>query len=226
MSFLIVIQWYSNGGVCKDGGVAVCSGDPGDKVLRTQNINKSLPAPDEYPVRVFVTLYVSYLFLNCSEERECDDDLELQVTKYTDNTVTFFIQSEVLPDKRTLIQDTIQYHFHFDLTEGMDVFALLLISREVGTCINVSRALVYRHECPQTSMGLSRRPATQAPVNGTVSVMPYCAENSHHSEMSRPELLVCNAEGNWLNDQTHCICDLGYYEDGPIYKGKKFAVNI
>ena len=205
--------------MCNDSVVAVCSGDPGEKVLWTQNINKSLPAPDEYPVRVFVTLYVSYLFLNCSEEREYDDDLELQVTKYTDSTVTFFTQSEVLPDKRTLIQDTMQYHYHFNLTEGMDVFRLVLISREVGTCINVSRVLVYRHECPQQSKGLTHHPATQAPVSGTVSAMLYCAENSHPSEMNRLEPLVCTAEGEWMNDGTRCVCDQGYYRDGPTCKG-------
>ena len=182
-------------------------------MLRTQNINKSLPAPDEYPVRVFVTLYVSYPFLNCSEERECDDDLELQSVLYTDSGQTFFIQSRVFPDSRTFIQDTIQYHFHLDLTERMDIFGLSLISREGDTCVNVSRVLVYRHECPgheRQSTGLSRRPATQAPVRETVSVTPYCTENSNHSKGSIPDRLVCTAEGEWINDGTECICDIGY----------------
>ena len=223
-----MIQWYSTGGVCNDSAVAVCSGDPGNKVLRTPNINKSIPAPDEYPVRVFVTLYVSYPFLNCSEERECDDDLELQSVLYTDSGQTFFIQSRVFPDSRTFIQDTIQYHFHLDLTERMDIFGLSLISREGDTCVNVSRVLVYRHECPgheRQSTGLTRRPATQAPVNGTVSALPFCVENSHPSEMSELEPLMCTAEGEWMNDGPQCVCDVGYYNDGPTCKGNLFAVN-
>ena len=89
-------------------------------------------------------------------------------------------------------------------------------------CINVSRVLVYRHECPgheKLSTGLERRPATQAPVSGRVSAIPGCAENSNHSKDSRPERLVCTAEGNWLNDNTHCVCDIGYSRDGDKCEG-------
>ena len=52
-------------------------------------------------------------------------------------------------------------------------------------CQCVQSAIVYRHECPgheKLSIGLSRRPATQAPVSGTVPAMPYCVENSNHSD--------------------------------------------
>ena len=219
--FIILIQWHSTGGVCEDSAVAVCSTDPGNKVLQTQNISKSLPAPAEYPVRVFVKLNVTYPSLNCSEESECDGDLKLRITMLIDSS-TFITQSDVFKDNRTLIKDTIQYQFHFDLREGMDVFRLILISRDGDACVSVSRVLVYRHECPgqeKQSTGLTRRPATQAPVSGTVSAMPYCVENSHHSEVSKPELLVCTSEGEWMNDRTDCVCDRGYYEDGPICKG-------
>ena len=40
-----ILQWYS-GGVCEDSAVGVYSGEPEEKWLRTQYINKSLPAPD------------------------------------------------------------------------------------------------------------------------------------------------------------------------------------
>ena len=81
-----MIQWYSTGGACKDSSIAVCSKEPGNKVLWTQYSNKSLPAPDEYPVRVFVKLNVTYPFLNCSEERECDGDLDLRIKVFTDSS--------------------------------------------------------------------------------------------------------------------------------------------
>ena len=191
-------------------------------MLFTQNINKSLPAPDEYPVRVFVKLNVTYPFLNCSEERECDGDLELQFRKYTDSNQIFFIQSDISPEKRTLIRDTIQYHYHFDLSVEVDVFSLTLINREGDACVNVSRVLVYRYECPgheKLSTGLERRPATQAPVSGTVSAMPYCVENSHHSDMNGLASLLCTAEGEWMNDGAQCVCDFEYYKVGPMCKG-------
>ena len=67
-------------------------------------------------------------------------------------------------------------------------------------------------------IGLIRYPATQATVSGAVSVMAYCAENSHHSEMSRPKLLECTSEGEWINDKTECVCNQEYQKDGPICK--------
>ena len=193
----------------------MCSTDPGNKVLWTQYINKSLPGSDNYPVRVVVKLDA---FPNCSEERECDDNLKLHIVKYNGNSQKGFTLYPILPDSRTLVQDAIQYYFHFDLNEAEDSFALQLINFPNHACVTVSRVLVYRHECPQLSIGLERRPATQAPVNGAVSAMPYCVANSHHSELSRPRCLMCTSEGEWMNDRTDCVCDRGYYEDGTICK--------
>ena len=64
-------QLYSAGGI--DSAVAVRSGELGDKLLEIQYINKSLPVPDEYPVRMFVN--ISYSFMDCPDGRECDDAL-------------------------------------------------------------------------------------------------------------------------------------------------------
>ena len=83
----------------------------------------------------------------------------------------------------------------------------------------MSRVLVYRHECPERAIGLTRYPATQAPANGTKSVMPNCAKNSNHSDTSNPSSLVCTAEGKWMNDQTECKCDIGYSRDGKECEG-------
>ena len=48
------IQWTAAGGMCGDSADATHSDGDGNKILVTQIINKSLPAPDDYPVRVFV----------------------------------------------------------------------------------------------------------------------------------------------------------------------------
>ena len=56
---------------------------------------------------------------------------------------------------------------------------IFLVIQSFEACVTVSRVLVYHYECPghdRLSTGLERRPATQAPVNGSVSVTPYCAE--------------------------------------------------
>ena len=214
-----ILQWYSTGGVCEDSAVTVCSGEPGEKWLRTQYINKSLPAPDEYPVRVFVNII--YSSLACPRS-SCDHDFELHIAQSTtsDSTGDGIMPNNLIPLQNTAVSVTQQ--FYFDVNEAENGFSLVLISHPKGVCINVSRVLVYRHECPgqeKLSTGLSRRPATQAPVSGRVSVIPYCVENSNHSKDSRPERLVCTAEGNWLNDNTHCVCDIGYSRDGDKCEG-------
>ena len=68
----------------------------------------------------------------------------------------------------------------------------------------MSRVLVYRHECQP--MGFAGGPI-QAPVNGSVSVVPDCVENSHQAD-----LLQCTAEGHFMNSISTCQCDLGYYK--------------
>ena len=85
-----------------------------------------------------------------------------------------------------------------------------------NACVTVSRVLVYRYECPghdRQPTGLARRPATQAPNAGSVFVRPYCADNSHFSDISNHNSLRCLYDGIWLNDQSHCVCDEGYNSD-------------
>jgi hypothetical protein len=215
--------WYS-GGVCGDSTVAVCSGEPGEKWLKTQYINKSLPAPDEYPVRVFVNITYT---LTCPGMGSgvgprmmmmCEREFELLIAHSKTGDYT---GDNIMPTNRIEhSQDTINSitkQFYFDVSEEEDGFFLALKRSHKDVCINVSRVLVYRHECPgheKLSVGLIRYPATQAPVNGTVSAMPYCAENSNHSKGSIPDRLVCTAEGEWMNDGTECECDMGYSRKG------------
>ena len=198
------LQWYSAGGACENTAVAVCSGYPGEKYLDTQVISKSLPAPDEYPVRVFVNITYSFMGRCPGEGQDCDNSFELLLGT----------NDGIMPDHR--IHDSTPsgtQHFYFDSSPNNDRFVLRLRSRGGGVCVTVSRVLVYRYECPghdRQPTGLTHRPATQAVFDRNVSVTPHCAENSHHSEFSRPDLLICTPEGSWINDLTHCVCDQGY----------------
>ena len=206
-----MLQWHSSGGVCEDSAVFVRSEEPGEKWLKTQYINKSLPAPDEYPVRVFVN--ITYSSLACSV-RMCDSDFELRIAHNDTSRYTIMPMSNS-PD----IKDSDTKHFYFDLTASESGFSLALyinLSHDRGVCINVSRVLVYRHECPEQTVGLTRYPATQAPVNGRESVRPYCANNSHPLNSNS---FVCTAEGEWMNDWTECECDIGYYRNGNKCEG-------
>ena len=207
------LQWYSAGGTCENTAVAVCSGYPGDKYLDTQVINKSLPAPDEYPVRVFVNITYSFMGHSPEEEQNCDDNFELLLGTLENDEISY--SSNVIEPDHRILNNTLSgtQHFYFDSSPNNDRFVLRLRSRGGGVCVTVSRVLVYRHECPgheHLSTGLARRPATQAAIDGDVSVTPHCAENSNHSDISIPDILICTPEGLWLNDQTHCVCDQGY----------------
>ena len=204
--------------MCEKNAVSVCSGvQEYTRVLQTQLINKSLPVSDEYPVRVFVN--VSYSVIGCPLDVACNNDLELQLVEI--NNASGSISTEdIVPQSHIRDLYGTETQFYFDLKQhDNDQFKLVLVHHPMSACITVSRVLVYRYECPGISLGLVRLPATHSPVGGTMSVSPHCTMNSHHTEESNPESLVCSSEGIWFNDQTVCICNQGYYRDSDDCKG-------
>ena len=206
-------------GTCVDSSVSVCSGTV-DKVLETQIIRKDLPAPDTYPVRVFVNINYS---TNCSTNNmsDCETDVFLKVKDVVNETLI-----EIMPENNLNKTSIFQVkQFSFDLSPNeTEQFQLLLVSPPNSGCITVSRIFVYRYECPayeRRPTGLVRRHPVQAPINGEVSApfSSYCAENSHPTQYDSSELLTCNAHGQWHNDQTGCQCDEGFYRDGTVCRG-------
>ena len=176
------LQWYSTG-MCENSAVAVCAGGLGAKFLLIQRISKSVPAPDNYTVRVFVN--ITYSFMTCPEGRDCDHDFELLIAR----NIGQYTGDSIMPDRH--IRDTTAsgtQHFYFDVGVDEGGFDLALRSRPKGVCVTVSRVLVYRHECLGQPTGLTRRPATQAPVNDNVSAIPYCVENSHPTDLATDSL--------------------------------------
>ena len=216
------MQWYSEGGQCEATSVAVCSGRPGEKHLDMQAISTTLPAPNAYPVRVFVNLTYSFSGLCPILSRECDDYFELVVGTYYDEDRILYSSDGVMPDHR--IQDTIvsgTQQFFFNLTQVK--FTLRLRVREKGVCVTVSRVLVYRYECAEQIVGLEHRPATQAAANGNVPITPQCEADSTLSGSG--SLLLCTPEGTWESGDSHCVCNQGYSneEDGTTCKGMNTA---
>ena len=204
--------------MCENSTVTVCSDSPGDKLLLTQLIDKSLPAPDIYPVRIFVN--ISYSYMDCPKRTPCNYDLQLEMNSGGSQSLS---PDGIMPDSHIQDADGSEMQFYFDLDpHENDLFQLVLVSRPMTYCVTVSRVLVYRYECPgheRQSAGIARRPATQAPVSETVSVTSQCAENAHQTQHSRPDALLCSSEGKWYNDQTTCECDRGYYSDDNVCKG-------
>ena len=108
-------------------------------------------------------------------------------------------------------------HFFFDLPTSVTGFHLELLEGLHKTCINVSRVLVYHYECPGHG-GPLYRPATPAPVSGSVLVRRNCA-NTCFAGTVVTSALTCTSEGKWLE------CDPGDndFEYEFMCKGKNFA---
>ena len=205
-------------GTCVDSSVSVCSGTV-DKVLETQIIRKDLPTLDTYPVRVFVNITYS---TNCSTNMSyCETDVFLKVKDVETETLI-----EIMPESNLNKTSNFQEkEFSFDLSPNeTEQFQLLVVSPPNSGCITVSRIFVYRYECPgheRQPTGLVRRHPVQAPISDDVPppFPSYCAENSHPTQYSSSEFLRCTAEGHWINDQTDCQCDEGFYRDNDVCRG-------
>ena len=196
----------------------MCAGGPGGKHLQTQFINKSLPAPDTYPVRIYID--ITYSFTECPKPG-CD--VELHIENYSESFS--FGENVIMPDnhiQRTNETFNGSKKFYFDSSTSSTGFNLKLISRE--GCVTVSRVLVYRYECPghdrQPTVDLGRRLATQAPVIGSVSVTSHCAENSNFTGRPAVRMLMCSSYGLWSGAPLPCQCDVGYSRNENICEGK------
>ena len=178
--------------------------------LETQFINNSLPASDEYPVRMFVN--ISYSFSNCSSGvNGCNSFIVFK--RFVPHEHGCQSSGDgVIPDNRIrngTTSGTQQFSFNMTKCSGVS-----LVAHSLRVCVAVLRLLVYRYECADHRMGLGHLPATQAPISGTISVIPQCAEHSHPINN-----MNCTAQGKWLGDLNNsCECDLGYlkYHDTCI----------
>ena len=196
--------------------------------LFTQHISKAIPptSTDSYTVRVFVN--VTYTFHECGRSNNCNPQFRL--LKYITNSTqqrdtcsdtSRYSGSGIMPNNtiglesidgvRDVLYFDLQY---FDMTTSEDGLYLALHDSSAGnlrgTCVSIIRLTVYRHECPTQAVGLVRYPATQAPVNGTVSVQTQCVDNAHRSSSSLS--VRCDSDGHWSSGSPECECDLGYRE--------------
>ena len=199
----------------------MCAEGSGEKHLQTQFINKSLPAPDKYPVRIHID--ITYSFTECPKPG-CDVELHVEnhpegfsfgdgVIKHIESTNETFNGTK---------------KFNFDSSSLSTGFNLTLISPE--GCVTVSRVLVYRYECPghdrQPTVHLGRRPATQAPVTGFERVTSYCAENSNFTGQKSLIHLKCSSFGHWSGAALFCMCDVGFSKNGNICEGIKLNLQV
>ncbi len=89
-----------------------------------------------------------------------------------------------------------------------DESGFYLAIRDLGTCIIISRLIVFYNVCPGKTVNFVVRPETLAPTVGSLNVNASCVDNS--SPVGNDFLLICLESGNWVDDSTRCECDTGF----------------
>ena len=152
--------------------------------------------------------------ISCPIGSDCDFELQLILFDGIDQH-SVSLQNNRLPENVPIY--TIQFTAS---SNDFDQFKLSIVAHPSSGCIEVKRVLVFLIECPsqQSNDGLGLLPATQAPDTGSVSVTPRCVENSDLSLMSAKGV-QCTSDGTWVNDETLCVCNRGYYNDNGVCRG-------
>ena len=87
-----------------------------------------------------------------------------------------------------------------------------LAIRDPGTCIHISRLIVFYNTCPSETVNLVVRPETIAPTVGSgiqLNVNASCFANS--SPVGDAFSLMCLESGNWVAvPSSRCECDTGF----------------
>ena len=190
-------------------------------LLFTQYISKAPPqtATDTYTVRVYVN--ITYTFLSCRVRAHCREEFLLQnyITNSEQQSLTCsqtsqFSGSAIMPSnvikKSSNSEPSTARYFDMNANEDGFYFALQDIGNNDlrGTCVTVSRLIIYHHECRAQAVGLVRYPTTQAPASGTVSVTTQCAPNAQKSSSSLT--VSCGSDGCWGSERPTCQCNVGY----------------
>ncbi len=87
-----------------------------------------------------------------------------------------------------------------------------LAIRDPGTCITISRLIVFYNVCPGETVNLVVRPETIAPIVGSnmqLNVNASCFANS--SPEGDAFSLTCSESGNWVAvPSSRCVCNTGF----------------
>ncbi len=91
-----------------------------------------------------------------------------------------------------------------------DESGFYLAIRDPGTCIIISRLIVFYNVCPGETVNLVVRPEIIAPTVGSHNVTASCFNNS--SPVGDDLSLRCLESGNWVTAaSTRCECDTGFF---------------
>ncbi len=209
-----VFQWVEQQGRSCETAVTVCgwSGGAQDNWLITQHINRTV---DGYPLQQ-VSVQIEYQQSICPDEGSTRCRRTFDLLKYETSTVNPVAAIDT--DNYTLIRTlttqvsgtttTTTKQFGFNTNES----GFYLAIRDPGTCILISRLIVFYNACPGETVNLVVRPETIAPIVGSgiqLSVNASCFANS--SPVGDAFSLKCLESGNWVAvPSSRCVCNAGF----------------
>ncbi len=192
--------------------VSVCGWEGGDQDnwLFTQHINRTV---DGYRLQQ-VSVQIEYQLTTCPEalvgSTRCRRTFDL--LKYETSTVNPVAARNtgnyaLIRTLTTQVSGTttkIMENFGFNTDES----GFYLAIRDPGTCVTISRLIVFYNVCPGETANLVVRPETIAPTVGSLNVNASCVDNSSPvgDDISR----TCLESGNWVDDSTRCECNTGF----------------
>ncbi len=193
--------------------VFVCGWEGGDQNnwLFTQHINRTV---DGYRRLQQVSVQIEYQLTTCPEasvgSTRCRRTFDL--LKYETSTVNPVAAMNtgnyaLIRTLTTQVSGTTTIateNVGFNTNES----GFYLAIRDPGTCIIISRLIVFYNVCPGETVNWVVRPETIAPTVGSLIVNASCVDNS--SPVGDDISLTCLESGNWVDDSTRCECNTGF----------------
>ena len=207
------LQWVEQGVTCES-AVTVCgwSGGAQDNWFFTQHINRTVGG---YPLQQ-VSVQIEYQQNICPDEGSTRCRRTFDLLKYETSTVNpvaaidtgnyALIRTLTTQASGTTTTTTEQFGF---ITNQSGFY---LAIRDRGTCILISRLIVFYNTCPGETVNLVVRPETIAPTVGSgiqLNVNASCFANS--SPVGDAFSLKCLESGNWVAvPSSRCVCNTGF----------------
>ena len=196
--------------------VTVCGWTAGDQNnwLFTQHINRTVNGRPLQQVSVMIEYEQSI----CPEETTGDNTRcrrSFHLLKYETSTInpaaarntSNYDTIRTLTTQVSGSSTVITENFGFNTEES----GFYLAFRDPGTCMIISRLVVFYYACPSETIDLVVRPETIAPTIGSseqLSVSATCVSDS--SPVGGDILLKCLERGIWIAPADRCQCDPGF----------------
>ena len=223
-------QWQQSAGTCQF-QIKVCgfrqSGAKQDNWLFTQHISKSFDAnTNNYDVEILVD--ITYALQSCRSNRNPPCNTQFKLYRYINNSQqlpstsgsgfmnkTNYVRFGTATPARTGVRYTETHRFTLQLQPQETGFYIAI--EDTGTCVIISRLLVYRHNCKSKQNKLVLYPETAAPVSGSRNIDITCVPNADVCD-SPP--VTCDSDGMWGSQNPRCECSGGYEDRGTECRGK------